>query len=51
MSGRSTEVPGRVDATDESGDERGSAFALATTVAFGAALGSAGLNDDVLDPV
>ena len=50
MSGRSTEVPGRVDATDESGDERGSAFALATTVAFGAALGSAGLNDP-LDPV
>ena len=50
MSGRSTEVPGRVNATDESGDERGSAFALATTVAFGAALGSAGLNDP-LDPV
>ena len=50
MSGRSTEVPGRVDATDESGDERGSAFALATTVAFGAALGSAGLNDP-LHPV
>ena len=50
MSGRSTEAPGRVDATDESGDERGSAFALATTVAFGAALGFAGLNDP-LDPV
>ena len=50
MNGRSTEVPGRVDATDKSGDERGSAFALATTVAFRAALGSAGLNDS-LDPV
>jgi len=57
MSGRSIAVPGRLGVDDRSGDERGSAFALATglafatTAAFGAALGSAGLNDDVLDPV
>ena len=50
-------VPVRLGGDEWSADERGSALALvsglafATTAAFGAALGSSGLNDDVLDPV
>jgi len=56
MRGLSIVVPVRLG-VDEWSADRGSALALAsglafaTTAAFGAALGSAGLNDDVLDPV
>ena len=57
MRGLSIVVPVRLGVDEWSADEQGSALALvsglafATTAAFGAALGSSGLNDDVLDPV